>query len=165
MSREILEKVKSFLVQLVKDESFRNQLMSEKVEDVKKIMADGGYKFSRDEFETAAIQILELKELGQFQDLTEDELVGAIGGFTVSGFSKNPIDIDVDIDIDKNLPIIQPMYGIPIDFPEDIDINPCLCICKKFPQAITHYGSSALIGEEVDLVVSVVDTDFFVDKD
>lgn len=128
MSREILEKVKSFLIQLVKDESFRNQLMSEKVEDVKKIMADGGYQFSRDEFETAAIQILELKELGQFQDLTEEELVGAVGGFTVSGFS------------DLKSPIVQPMYGIPIDFPEDIDINPCPCICNKPPVAIAHYG-------------------------
>jgi len=147
MSREILEKVKSFLVQLVKDESFRNQLMSEKVEDVKKIMADGGYQFSRDEFETAAIQILELKELGQFQDLTEDELMGAIGGFTVSGFSKNPIDQLIDID----LPIDIPMYGKPIDFSEDIYV----CICNKLPGAIAEYGVIIPI-DEVSLTVGGV---------
>jgi predicted ribosomally synthesized peptide with nif11-like leader len=127
MSREILEKVKGFLIQLVKDESFRTQLMSEKIEEVKKVMADSGYNFSQDEFEKATIKILELKELGQFQDLTEDELVGAVGGLTTES------------------PIFQPLYGVIIDPPEGVHPKPRPfplpyprprprpCICKKPP--------------------------------
>ncbi|MDJ0673875.1 MAG: Nif11-like leader peptide family natural product precursor [Calothrix sp. MO_167.B42] len=141
MSGEILEKVKSFLVQLVKDESFRNQLMSRKVEDVKKIMADGGYQFSRDEFETAVIQILELKELGQFQDLTEDELVGAVGGLTVNEVSK---DLSEDI-------IFQPLYGVIVDPSLDI------CVCKEPPIAVTHYGSIMLDDIVLEQEASVED--------
>lgn len=82
MSLEIFEKVKDFLIRLVKDEEFRTQLMSDKVEEVRKAIADGGYNFSQEEFEAAAIKILELKELGQFDDLSEDELLGAVGGLT-----------------------------------------------------------------------------------
>ncbi|BAZ40665.1 nitrogen fixation protein [Calothrix sp. NIES-4101] len=80
MSLEILEKVKDFLIKLVKDESFRTQLMSEKVEEVKNALDNAGYNFSADEFEKATIRILELKELGEFEDLTEEELIGAVGG-------------------------------------------------------------------------------------
>ncbi|MGD1713667.1 Nif11-like leader peptide family natural product precursor [Dapis sp. BLCC M172] len=47
MSLEILEKVKDFLIKVVKDESFRTQLMSEKVEEVRKVMTDSGYNFSQ----------------------------------------------------------------------------------------------------------------------
>jgi predicted ribosomally synthesized peptide with nif11-like leader len=85
MSLEILEKVKNFLIRLVKDEAFRTQLMSEKTDEVIKVMEEGGYNFSQEEFETASIKILELKELGQFEDLSEEELVGAFGGITITG--------------------------------------------------------------------------------
>jgi predicted ribosomally synthesized peptide with nif11-like leader len=95
MSIEILEKVKDFLIRLVRDEDFRSQLMSEKAEEVRKVIEDGGYKFSQEEFETAAIKILELKELGQFDDLSEEELVGAFGGLTTI-----------------NDRVIQPLYGV-----------------------------------------------------
>ena len=61
MSLEILGKVKEFLTKLVKDEDFRAQLTNKKIDEVKKVMADGGYNFSKKEFETAALQILELK--------------------------------------------------------------------------------------------------------
>jgi predicted ribosomally synthesized peptide with nif11-like leader len=80
MSLEIFEKVKDFLIKLVKDESFRTQLMSDKAEEVRKVMTDSGYIFSQDEFEKATIKILELKELGEFHELSEEELVGAVGG-------------------------------------------------------------------------------------
>ncbi|GAA6619424.1 Nif11-like leader peptide family RiPP precursor [Scytonema sp. NUACC26] len=80
MSLEIFEKVKDFLIKLVKDEAFRTQLMSEKAEEVRKVMADSGYIFSQDEFEEATIKILELKDNGEFYELSEEELVGAVGG-------------------------------------------------------------------------------------
>ena len=109
MSLTILEKVKEFLIRLVKDEDFRTQLVSDKVEDARKVMADSGYDFSQDEFETAAIEILELKELGHFEELTEEELVGAVGGWRVGDWKKRfPKDL-----------IIQPMYGIVIEPPKD----------------------------------------------
>ncbi len=101
MSLTILEKVKEFLIRLVKDESFRTQLMSDKVEEVRKVMADSGYNFSQEEFETAAIKILDLKESGEFHELSEEELVGAFGGWAFSE------------------PIVQPLYGVVIKPPED----------------------------------------------
>ncbi|MDJ0735961.1 MAG: Nif11-like leader peptide family natural product precursor [Nostocaceae cyanobacterium] len=96
MSLEILGKVKEFLTKIVKDENFRTELTNKTRDEVKKVMADGGYNFSKEEFETAALQILELKEQGEFHELTEEELVGAVGGLT-------------------KLTIIDavPMYGIP----------------------------------------------------
>ena len=105
MSLEILEKVKNFLIKLVKDEDFGTQLMSDKIEDIKKTMADGGYNFSQAEFETAAIKILELKESGEFNDLSEEELVGAFGGLT---FKFPYIE-----------PEIQPLYGVVYWPPEE----------------------------------------------
>ncbi len=110
MSLEILEKVKDFLIRAVKDESFRTQLMSEKVEEVKKVMTDSGYNFSQEEFETATIQILDLKESGEFHELSEEELVSAVGGWG-KDFQWRKIV--------PKYPIFQPMYGIVIEPPED----------------------------------------------
>lgn len=84
MSFAILEKVKEFLVRFVKDEAFRAQLMSDKIEEVRKLFEDNGYNFSQEEFENATIKILELKELGEFSDLSEEELLGAVGGLTIA---------------------------------------------------------------------------------
>jgi predicted ribosomally synthesized peptide with nif11-like leader len=95
MSLEILEKVKRFLIKLVKDEAFRTQLVSDKVEEVRKAMQENDYNFSQEEFETAAIKILELKESGEFDELSEEELVGAFGGLT-----------------SINDRIVQPLYGV-----------------------------------------------------
>ncbi|KAF3888917.1 MULTISPECIES: Nif11-like leader peptide family RiPP precursor [Nostocales] len=108
MSLEIFEKVKDFLVKLVKDEAFRTQLMSGKAEEVKKALENGGYNFSQQEFETAAIQILELKELGEFHELSEEELVGAFGGIT-----------------SINDRVIQPLYGV-IYWPPKGCLKPCI---------------------------------------
>ncbi|MCC5615172.1 Nif11-like leader peptide family RiPP precursor [Nostoc sp. CHAB 5836] len=142
MSLEILEKVKNFLTRLVKDEAFRTQLMSDKIDEVIKVMEEGGYNFSQEEFETASIKILELKELGQFEDLSEEELVGAFGGLTSTaaqalyGVVVPPHEEPPILPIKPNLPIYpihwiprprpprptkpwpphpQPMYGIVID--------------------------------------------------
>ncbi|MDJ0902902.1 MAG: Nif11-like leader peptide family RiPP precursor [Xenococcus sp. MO_188.B8] len=131
MSAEILDKVKNFLIRLVKDKSFRHQLMSEKVEEVKRLMVDGGFNFSQEEFEIATIQILELKELGHFEELSEEELVGAIGGLrynwppkeypypTYPPYSKPfPRPQPIDEPIDKPIDIYpQPLYGVIIGPP------------------------------------------------
>ncbi|MCM0590706.1 MAG: hypothetical protein ACSI46_23575 [Gloeotrichia echinulata DVL01] len=49
--------------------------MSDKIEDIKKNMADGGYHFSQAEWETFAIKILALKESGEFEDLSEEGFI------------------------------------------------------------------------------------------
>ncbi|MBW4565263.1 MAG: Nif11-like leader peptide family natural product precursor [Mojavia pulchra JT2-VF2] len=119
MSLAIFEKVKEFLIRIAKDEAFRSQLMSEKVEEVKKALENGGYKFSQQEFETAAIKILELKELGEFHELSEEELVGAFGGL-------RKFDSD-----------IQPLYGVIYWPPDDEYPKPCP---EPIPQPQPMYG-------------------------
>jgi len=132
MSLEILEKVKDFLIKFVKDESFRAQLMSDEVEAVRKAMADSGYHFSQDEFETAAVKILDLKESGEFHELSEEELVGAVGGLSYvwppQDYPKElperkpypwpkPIDPQpmYGVIIEPIDPIAQPMYGVIVE--------------------------------------------------
>ncbi|MEH2082908.1 MAG: Nif11-like leader peptide family RiPP precursor [Nostoc sp.] len=109
MSLTIFEKVKEFIIRLVKDEAFYTQLMSDKIDEVIKVMEEGGYNFSQEEFETASIKILELKELGQFDDLSEEELVGAFGGLTNA--------------------VAQPLYGVvaPPPPPEECGKPPIKC--------------------------------------
>ena len=141
MSVEILEQVKNFLVRLVKDEAFRSQLMSEKTEEVQKVITDGGYNFSQEEFETAAIKILDLKESGEFHELSEEELVGAVGGISSSWGGKYKWPIEKE-------PIIQPLYGVVYQPPGDepkpepvwkplpgVEFQPL-----DTPGAIAHYG-------------------------
>ena len=116
MSLEILAKVKEFIVRMVKDQDFRAELMSGKVEQIRTAMLESGYNFSIEEFETATLKILELKEAGEFHELSEEELVGAVGGYI------------------RKAPIIQPLYGViwwppkplpePQPYPEPIDVQP-----------------------------------------
>lgn len=106
MSLEILEKVKEFLVRLVKDQTFREQLTTDKIEQARKVMQDNGYNFSKEEFETATIEILELKERGEFHELNEGELAAAVGGYA------------------KKPPFIQPLYGVIISEPPIKPIDP-----------------------------------------
>ncbi|MEH1951334.1 MAG: Nif11-like leader peptide family RiPP precursor [Nostoc sp.] len=119
MSLIIFEKVKDFLVRLVKDEAFYTQLMSDKIEEVIKVMEEGGYNFSQEEFETASIKILELKELGQFDDLSEEELLGAFGGLT-----------------NNNQQVAQPLYGVVVSPPKEGGKPPIKCkwIPKPHPK-------------------------------
>ncbi|WP_413160405.1 Nif11-like leader peptide family natural product precursor [Capilliphycus salinus ALCB114379] len=114
----ILENVKDFLVRLVKDKTFREQVENNVAEQVQQLLQANGYSFSQEEFETASIQLLDLKERDEFHELTEAELVGAIGGLMKKGrrsFSRpiKPIDD----------PIVQPMYGVIVE-PIDDPINP-----------------------------------------
>lgn len=133
MSLEILEKVKDFIIKLVKDEDFRTQFMSEQVESVGKLLQDRGYNFSQEEFETAAIKILELKDIGQFDELSEAELVATVGGL---------------VSITPDSPI-QAMYGVIVQPPEDY-ITPIIPkpilkprprpLPKPWPQPQPMYG-------------------------
>jgi len=113
MSLEIFEKVKEFLVRLIKDQDFRAQLQTETIDEFRKVMQDSGYNFSQEEFETATIKILELKELGGFHELSEEELVGVVGGY-----------------VGKH-PTIQPMYGVVISPHPKPCPKSCLKPCPK----------------------------------
>src|SRR4028119_1194251 len=95
MSVNLFERLKEFLVRLVKDQSFRTDLDNGPVEDRQEVLKSAGYIFSKEEFETAAIHVLESKERGEFTELNEEELAGVLGGFVGGEF-----------------PIIQPMYGV-----------------------------------------------------
>ncbi|MDZ7990943.1 MAG: Nif11-like leader peptide family RiPP precursor [Nostoc sp. EfeVER01] len=127
MSLTIFEKVKDFLVRLVKDEAFYTQLMSDKIEEVIKVMEESGYNFSKEEFETASIKILELKELGQFDDLSEEELMGAFGGIISINqpVIKPPLitqpklrDVVVSLPENFEKPSIKPIKWIPRPLPK-----------------------------------------------
>ena len=104
----IFEKIKELLVRVVKDSDFINQLQTSSAEDAQAILKEAGYRFSREHFESAAMKILDLKEKDQFHELSEEELVGAVGGFL---YGRKP-------------PFwIQPLYGVIID-PPDSDRYP-----------------------------------------
>ncbi len=95
MSENLFEKVKEFLVKFVKDQTFRDRLENSSIEEGNQIMQAAGYGFSPQEFETTVVEILESKERGEFQELTEDELLSVVGGLVVGS------DIT-----------LQPLYGV-----------------------------------------------------
>jgi predicted ribosomally synthesized peptide with nif11-like leader len=144
MSLSIFEKVKEFVIRLVKDEAFRTQLMSDKIDEVIKLMEEGGYDFSQEEFETASIKILELKELGQFDDLSEEELVGAFGGLTIAS--------------DR---VVQPLDGAVISPPEEC-VNPPIIKWiprprpKPWPQPQPLYGIGIILDPPIQALYGVV---------
>ncbi|MEM7795030.1 MAG: Nif11-like leader peptide family RiPP precursor [Cyanobacteria bacterium P01_C01_bin.118] len=108
----ILEKVKEFLIRLVKDSTFITQLQQRSADQVQSFLQDAGYDFSQDEFESATLKILDLKEQNQFHELSEAELVGAVGGWLrlyPGWFLKKPGRFPIDG------PIVQPMYGVIIE--------------------------------------------------
>ncbi|AFY76810.1 MAG: Nif11-like leader peptide family natural product precursor [Hydrococcus sp. C42_A2020_068] len=91
MSSNILEKVKEFFVRLVKDDAFQSQLQNNSIDEVRNILQEAGYIFSKEEFETATIELLDLKERDEFHELTEEELVTAVGGVTGGSGIYGPI--------------------------------------------------------------------------
>jgi hypothetical protein len=141
MTVNILEKVKEFLLRLVKDEAFRARLETDSFDEASKVLQNDGYNFSKEEFETAAIQLLDLKERGELHELTEEELVGAVGGIAKVYLDErvekenwrsrrlpHPIKLPkpwscsckpgsqpqplYGVVIEPKEPIIQPMYGV-----------------------------------------------------
>ena len=117
MSVNLFERLKEFLVRLVKDQSFRTELDNSTVEERQEVLKSSGYIFSKEEFETAALHVLESKERGEFTELNEEELAGVLGGF-----------------VGGKYPIIQPLYGVVIGEPIDIAWPPK----PPFPQPL--YG-------------------------
>jgi len=79
MSENLFERVKEFLVKFVKDQTFRDRLENSSIEEGNQIMQAAGYGFSPQEFEMTAVELLESKERGEFQELTEDELLSVVG--------------------------------------------------------------------------------------
>jgi predicted ribosomally synthesized peptide with nif11-like leader len=106
MSVSLFERLKEFLVRLVKDKSFRTELDNGTVEERQQILKSAGYIFSKEEFETAAIHVLESKERGEFSELNEEELAGVLGGFV------------------RGELIFQPMYGVVFAEPETVSRSP-----------------------------------------
>ncbi|QYO62618.1 hypothetical protein [Leptolyngbya sp. 7M] len=110
----ILEKVKGFLIRLVKDSAFVNQLQTSSIDQIQSLLHQSGYTFTNAEFETATIQLLDLKERDEFHELTEDELVGAIGGW----MRRYPYPRPCHTPCSNPYPI-QPMYGVIVEPPSD----------------------------------------------
>lgn len=115
-SNIILEKVKEFLVRLVKDSAFVTQLQTNPIDQVQTLLHRAGYTFTNEEFETATIQLLDLKERDEFHELTEEELVGAIGGW-MRGYPR-PYPKPCLSPCLNPYPIVQPMYGVIVEPPE-----------------------------------------------
>ena len=122
MSVSLFERLKEFLVRLVKDQSFRTELDNGTVEERQQILKSAGYIFSKEEFETAAIHVLESKERGEFTELNEEELAGVLGGLVDAGlsfrFAFQPMygvvvtEPPATVSWSSEEPIAQPMYGV-----------------------------------------------------
>jgi hypothetical protein len=99
----MLEKLKEFVVRLVKDEEFRTELENQPSEQAQtKVLEELGYNFALPDVEAGAIKILELAEQGLFNDLNEGELATVFGGLTSAGTPYNP------------QPTAIASYGVPI---------------------------------------------------
>ncbi|WP_019501034.1 hypothetical protein [Pseudanabaena sp. PCC 6802] len=94
MSENTFNKLKEFIVRLIKDREFRSAL--ERTERSKRtgFLADRGYAFTTESFETGAIELMSARQKGEFTDVSEEELAGVFGGYI------------------GKAPIIQPMYGV-----------------------------------------------------
>jgi predicted ribosomally synthesized peptide with nif11-like leader len=121
MSVNLFERLKEFLVRLVKDQSFRTQLDNGTVEERQQILKSAGYLFSKEEFETAALHVLESKERGEFTELNEEELAGVLGGFvggrnrydrvTIYGAISQP-EYGAISQPETEILLFQPRYGV-----------------------------------------------------
>ena len=112
MSVGVIEKVKEFLVRLIKDNEFWTQLINSSIDESRKILQEAGYSFSKEEFETATLEILDLKERGEFNELSEEDLVALVGGLVKYDFATSPFWRKPWFQPE---PIVQPMYGVVID--------------------------------------------------
>lgn len=154
LPNNILEKVKEFLIRLVKDSTFITQLQQRSVDQVQAFLQDAGYDFSQDEFESATLQILDLKEQNQFHELSEAELVGAVGGWLrlypkyPGWFPKKPRRFPIGGGPIGD-PIAQPMYGVVIEPP--IDEYP-----KPQPEPLPIPGPQPMYGVVIEPIDPVM---------
>jgi hypothetical protein len=110
MSREIIDRVKEFLIKLFKDIDFQSRLNNSSIEERNRFLSESGYDFERDEFEAAVISVLEASEQGDFTELSQAELAEVFGGYVGSQ------------------PRVQPMYGV--------IWWPCRPICSARPPRV-----------------------------
>ncbi len=109
----MLDKIKEFLVRLVKDDDFRDRVEQQPTPEAQEsFLAQSGYSFSALDLDSAAIKILELAEQGQFTDLNEGELIAVFGGQTTPTFTTSPIS-----------PPAMALYGVSIP-PQDLHPAP-----------------------------------------
>jgi predicted ribosomally synthesized peptide with nif11-like leader len=86
-----LDKVKEFLVRIVKDDAFRSEIESQSTPEAQtELLEKSGYVFGQAELESATIKILELAEQGLFPELNETELAAVVGGSTGLGTISRP---------------------------------------------------------------------------
>jgi predicted ribosomally synthesized peptide with nif11-like leader len=115
MSVGLLEKIKEFVVRLVKDTAFRERLDNSTPEERRRMLENAGYSFSKEEWETAAIDLIESKERGELSELTELELVGVFGGVTQNIIAQPMYGVINSPPNPTPNPIhIRPMYGVPV---------------------------------------------------
>ena len=154
LPHNILEKVKEFLIRLVKDSVFITRLQTGSADQVQSLLQDSGYDFSQEDFESATLQILDLKEQNQFHELSEEELVGAVGGW-LRRFPSYPGQFPTKpgkFPIDPTGPIVQPMYGVIVEPPL---VEPPIDAYPKpkplpFPDPQPMYG---VVVEPIDSIV------------
>jgi predicted ribosomally synthesized peptide with nif11-like leader len=120
MSVNLLERLKEFLVRLVKDQSFRTELDNGTVGERQKVLKSAGYIFSKEEFETAALHVLESKERGEFAELTEEELAGVLGGFIGGRYRTiqavyGAVSWPLTASLTPTDSFAQPIYGVIIE--------------------------------------------------
>lgn len=94
MNHSVLGRVKEFITRLIKDQGFRQALEATDAKNRTDFLADQGYSFTTQEFESAAIELLDETERGEFTEVSESELSAVFGGYVGAK------------------PIIQPMYGV-----------------------------------------------------
>lgn len=117
MSAGLIEKVKEFLVKLVKDKAFQDRLETSSIDEQNQFLQASGYNFTKQEFEAATLEILESKERGEFNELSNEELVAVVGGYVgepiatpIYGLPLPPINWPV---CPKPKPVPRPLYGAP----------------------------------------------------
>jgi hypothetical protein len=94
MSENIFNKFKEFIVRLIKDRDFRTTLEQTETSKRTEFLAEQGYSFTTESFESGAIELMDAQQNGEFTEVSEEELAGVFGGYV------------------GKAPIIQPMYGV-----------------------------------------------------
>jgi hypothetical protein len=128
---DVFNRLKNFLVQLIQDDQFRNQLANTPDSEKEQFLGQFGYRFSQQEWELGMLQILDARERDEFEDLTDEQLT-ALAGAGVN---------DV---------IVRPLYGVPVDPDPVYPTEPCKkwwsCLPSHptYPRPQPKYGGPSL---------------------
>jgi predicted ribosomally synthesized peptide with nif11-like leader len=108
------DKVKEFLVRIVKDDEFRTSVAAQSTPaDRSQLLQKSGYTFTPSEFDSASIKILELAEQGLFTDLNDNELVAVMGGKS-TGWMIPVYGVSIPPIFDELPGRVRPVYGVPV---------------------------------------------------